>query len=189
MSQLDPHPSTHLPASDSQPRKGDVVQARFMRIPSIAERKLGRDFSAPVRLDPRVLDQMQRTIKTLAHQYVDTLGRQIHELLPMIADACADRQGARSAFYDIIHDMRGLAGTFGHPIVGKFAKSLCLYMENHQQIDATIIRFHIEAMRDALEDKAPDEQLAEDTLRSLETLILNSSRLTGRTSSSSESAA
>lgn len=166
-----------------------MAQARFVRIPSIAERKLGRDYTAPVRLDPRVLDQMQRTIKTLANQYVDTLGRQIHEILPMIADACADRPNARRDFYEIIHDMRGLAGTFGHPIVGKFAKSLCIYMENHSRIDETIIRFHVEAMRDALEDDAPDERLAEDTLRSLEILIANSVKSSASINASRESAA
>lgn len=147
------------------------IAARFVRLPSIAERKLGPDYSAPVRLDPRVLDQMQETIKSLGKQYVDTLGRQIHELLPMIAEACSGRADQRARFYDIIHDVRGLAGTFGHPIVGKFARSLCAYMEDHSAIDPTIMRFHVEAMRDALEDTAPDDRVAEDTLRSLEQLI------------------
>lgn len=150
------------------------VAARFVRLPSIAERKLGPDYSAPVRLDPRVLDQMQQTIKTLGKQYVDTLGRQIHELLPMIMEACHAPGPKRDAFYAIIHDVRGLAGTFGQPIVGKFARSLCGYIENRDEIDPTIMRFHIEAMRDALEDPYPDDRLAEDTLRSLEQLIATS---------------
>ncbi|MDO8421962.1 MAG: Hpt domain-containing protein [Parvibaculum sp.] len=149
----------------------EPVVARFVRLPSIAERKLGPDYSAPIRLDPRVLNQMQATIKTLGKQYVDTLGRQVHELLPMIADACSGDQAQRSAFYEIVHDVRGLAGTFGHPIVGKFAKSLCHYMQEHATIDQTIVRFHIEAMRDALADAAADDRLAEDTLNSLAQLI------------------
>tara|TARA_R110000868_G_scaffold25433_8_gene99342 strand:+ start:2855 stop:3370 length:516 start_codon:yes stop_codon:yes gene_type:complete len=147
------------------------VAARFVRLPSIAERKLGPDYSAPIRLDPRVLNQMQATIKTLGKQYVDTLGRQVHELLPMIADACSGDLAMRSKFYEIIHDVRGLAGTFGHPIVGKFAKALCNYMQDHMTIDATIVRFHVEAMRDALADAAADDRIADDTLQSLELLI------------------
>ncbi len=93
------------------------LAARFVRLPSIAERKLGTAYSAPVRLDPRVLNQMQATIQTLGKQYVDTLGRQVHELLPMIGDACAGNLAMRNAFYEIIHDIRGLAGTFGHQIL------------------------------------------------------------------------
>tara|TARA_R110000868_G_scaffold4917_1_gene30627 strand:+ start:1651 stop:2166 length:516 start_codon:yes stop_codon:yes gene_type:complete len=147
------------------------VVARFVRLPSIAERKLGPDYSAPIRLDPRVLNQMQATIQTLGKQYVDTLGRQVHELLPMIADACSGNPALRNAFYEIVHDVRGLAGTFGHPIVGKFAKSLCNYMQDHTIIDQTIVRFHIEAMRDALADAAADDRLAENTLQSLGQLI------------------
>lgn len=145
--------------------------ARFVRLPSIAERKMGSGYVAPVRLDPRVLEQMQQTISVLGRQYCDTLRRQIHELLPQIADIATGVAGARHRFYETVHDMRGLAGTFGHPIVGRFAKSLCGYMENYQTIDPTIIRFHVEAMRDALEQDKPDDRLADDTLRSLEQLI------------------
>jgi len=146
--------------------------ARFVRLPSIAERKMGSGYVAPVRLDPRILEQMQQTITILGRQYCDTLRRQIDELLPQIADVCFGVAGTRHHFYETVHDMRGLAGTFGHPVVGRFAKSLCGYMEKHQTIDATIVRFHVEAMRDALEHDKPDERLADETLRSLEQLIL-----------------
>ncbi len=145
--------------------------ATFIRLPSIAERKLGPDYCAPVRLDPRVLDQMQRTIEQLAVQYGQTLHSQINDLLSMITDATADNLYIRDKFYGIIHDVRGLAGTFGHPIVGKFAKSLCRYMETCTNLNPTIVRFHIEAMRDALEDAHPDEKLSDETLTSLAHLI------------------
>lgn len=154
------------------PDQQQEISARFVRLPSIAERKLGSSYNAPVRLDPRVLDQMQETIKVLSRQYVDTLGRQIHELLPMIQDACTGSPVAREQFYEFVHDMRGLAGTFGHPIVGKFAKSLCGYMEKYDFLDTTIVRFHIEAMRDALEQEKPDDYIADATLHSLDQLIV-----------------
>lgn len=150
---------------------GRDVDARFVRLPSIAERKLGADYTAPVRLDPRLLQQMQRTIKELASKYVETLSAQIVQLAPLIDAACAGGAEARDRLYAIVHDVRGLAGTFGHPIVGSFAKSLCGYMERRASLDATIMRFHIEAMRDALEDPKPDIGLARETLRSLELLI------------------
>ncbi|MES1990743.1 MAG: hypothetical protein V4441_07310 [Pseudomonadota bacterium] len=150
----------------------NLATARFVRLPSIAERKMGPGYIAPVRLDPRVLEQMQQTISVLGRQYCDTLSRQIHELLPQIVDVCSGVAGARHRFYETVHDMRGLAGTFGHPIVGRFAKSLCGYMEKFDVIDATIVRFYVEAMRDALEQDKPDERLADETLRSLEQLII-----------------
>lgn len=153
----------------SEPKSS--VDARFVRLPSIAERKLGRDYSAPIRLDPRILDQMQLTISQLGAKYAETLTAQITLLLPLIERTCAGIAEARAQLYSIIHDVRGLAGTFGHPIVGSFAKSLCGYMESHSNLDQTILRFHIEAMRDALEDHHPDAGLARETLRSLGLLI------------------
>lgn len=153
------------------PTGSGSVEARFLRLPSIAERKLGRDYTAPIRLDPRVLDQMQQTIRELGSKYAETLAVQVALLPPLIDRACAGIAEARGQLYTVAHDVRGLAGTFGHPIVGSFAKSLCGYMEQHSSIDPTIIRFHVEAMRDALEDKNPDAGLARETLRSLELLI------------------
>jgi hypothetical protein len=147
------------------------IPARFVRIPSIAERKLGRDYTAPIRLDPRVLDQMQNTIKTLATAYSEALGAQIASLLPLIDDASAGAGSARSQLYAVAHDVRGLAGTFGMPIVGSFAQSLCNYMEKRIDLDIMIVRFHVEAMHDAVNDPAPDATLANETLRSLERLI------------------
>ena len=162
--------NSHIP----QDRNSSVtVPARFVRLPSIAEQKLGTAYVAPVRLDPRALEQMQQTIKSLSSEYAVKLASQIRELLHMINDVCHPASELRGKFYDSIHDMRGLAGTFGHPIVGQFANSLCRYMEDTSHLNATILRFHVEAMRDAIDDKMPDKRLADETLRSLERLILN----------------
>jgi hypothetical protein len=147
------------------------VKARFLRLPSIAEQKLGRDYNAPIRLDPRILDQMQQTIRELAVKYAEALSVQVATLAPLVDQAGAGIGEARGQLYAIVHDVRGLAGTFGYPLVGSFARSLCNYMEKRTRLDATIIRFHIEAMRDALERKNIDAALATETLRSLERLI------------------
>jgi len=155
----------------SEPSSKSGIDARFVRLPSIAERKLGRDYTAPIRLDPRILDQMQQTISELGSKYAETLAAQIALLAPLIERACTGIAEARAQLYSIVHDVRGLAGTFGHPIVGSFAKSLCGYMESCSNLDPTIMRFHIEAMRDALEDPHPDAGLARETLRSLDLLI------------------
>jgi hypothetical protein len=161
---------TETSETEATAATGDIP-ARFVRIPSIAERKLGRDYTAPIRLDPRVLDKMQNTIRTLAAAYTETLGTQIASLLPLIEPGSADAGDARSRLYAVAHDIRGLAGTFGMPIVGSFAQSLCNYMEKRTDLDSTIVRFHVEAMRDAVTDPAPDANLAGETLRSLERLI------------------
>lgn len=155
----------------SEPSSKSGIDARFLRLPSIAERKLGRDYTAPIRLDPRILDQMQHTISELGSKYAETLAAQIALLAPLIERASTGIAEARAQIYSIVHDVRGLAGTFGHPIVGSFAKSLCGYMESYSNLDPTIMRFHIEAMRDALEDPHPDVGLARETLRSLDLLI------------------
>ena len=164
------HPDTQTPADE---KPGATISARFVRLPSIAERKLGSAYVAPIRLDPRALEQMQQTIKSLSKDYAQKLTSHIADLLQMIEATCRDEDNTRDRFYAIIHDTRGLAGTFGHPIVGLFANSLCRYMEETRHLDPTILRFYIEAMNEAFEDRMPDRRLAEETLRSLEKLILN----------------
>lgn len=147
------------------------VQARFVRLPSIAERKLGTDFTAPVRLDPRVLDQMQATIRELGTRYSESLKTQVGSLFSFIEPAGAGDIEARNQLYATAHEIRGLAGTFGYPTVGRFAHSLCGYLENHISAATSVMRFHVEAMYDALQNGGTNEILAEATLASLERLI------------------
>ena len=101
------------------------AEVRFVRVPSIAERKLGADYVAPMRLDPRVLEQMQTTIRDLETKYAESLQSQVAMLQILVEPACKGDAEARSRLYALAHDMRGLAGTFGHAIVGQFADSLC----------------------------------------------------------------
>jgi len=146
------------------------VPARFLRLPSIAERKLGPDYTAPVRLDPRILDQMQQTIRDLAVKYSETLKAQVGSLFCFVEQAGAGDVEARAQLYAAAHEIRGLAGTFGHPVIGRFAHSLSSYIEQHRSLHATVMRFHIEAMYDALKPGGADEELARETLASLERL-------------------
>lgn len=147
------------------------VPARFLRLPSIAERKLGADFTSPVRLDPRVLDQMQETIRELTAKYSENLKTQVGSLFSFLEPAAKGDPAARNELYSMAHEIRGLAGTFGFPTIGRFAHSLCAYLEGYQSVVATVMRFHIEAMYDALQQGGSDEILASETLASLDRLI------------------
>lgn len=163
---------TNAPVPDNNKPEA-TIPARFIQLPSIAETKLGAAYTAPIRLDPRALEQMQQTIELLSDSYALKLTGNIHKLLHMIDDVCHNIGESRDIFYDIIHDIRGLAGTFGRPTIGQFANSLCRYMEESLNLNSTILRFHVQAMNDAMEDGISDKRLAEETLRSLEKLILN----------------
>lgn len=152
---------------------------RFVRVPSIAERKLGADYVAPMRLDPRVLDQMQATIKNLESRYAEALKAQAAMLRVLVEPACKGDAEARGRIYSIVHDMRGLAGTFGHPMVGRFADSLCGYIEKAEIVDwkeGAVIRFHIDAIHDALENPAADPTITMETLNALERLVATAAR-------------
>ncbi|MBI1261076.1 MAG: hypothetical protein GC184_05075 [Rhizobiales bacterium] len=154
--------------------EANAVDVRFIRVPSIAERKLGPDHAGPMRLDPRMLDNMQQTIRGLEGKYGETLLRQIDGLFRLLDDIAAGSQSACDRLYDIAHDMRGLAGTFGHPMISRFANSLCTYIEgtvSSERLDGTILRFHIEAMQDTLSGRENNDIIALETLRALERLI------------------
>ncbi|ABS63827.1 hypothetical protein Plav_2213 [Parvibaculum lavamentivorans DS-1] len=152
---------------------------KFVRVPSIAERKLGSDYVAPMRLDPRVLEQMQETIKGLGTRYAESLKAEAAMLQVLVEAGCRNDGGARGRLYSIVHDMRGLAGTFGHSMVGRFADSLCGYLEKSELVDwkeGTVIRFHIDAIRDALENPGTDPAIALETLHALERLVETAAR-------------
>ena len=150
-------------------------QVRILKVPSVAKRKLGHEVTDPVRLDPRVLEKMQNTIKSLESKYAETLANQISQLIELAEPAAAGDAQASSRLYSIAHDIRGLSGTFGKPLVGRFANLLCAYIERHDTIGAlegSIIRFHVEAIREALKNPDSDPNLASETLRALERLIM-----------------
>lgn len=147
---------------------------RFIRVPSIAERKLGASYVAPMRLDPRVLDQMQSTIRTLESKYAEALSAQVSMLHLLIEPSAKGDSEARSRLYSLSHDMRGLAGTFGFPLVGRFADSLCRFLEQcgeQDWRDGSVVRFHIDAIRDAVEHPGTDPAITMETLNALERLI------------------
>jgi hypothetical protein len=150
------------------------TEVRFVRVPSIAERKLGSDYVAPMRLDPRILDQMQATIRSLETKYVETLSAQVSMLQVLVDPVCKGDAEARGRLYAIAHDMRGLAGTFGFAVTGRFADSLCRYLEQGDEsggYDGTVIRFHVDAIRDTLESPGADSTISTETLDALEKLI------------------
>ena len=147
---------------------------RFIRVPSIAERKLGSSYVAPMRLDPRVLDQMQSTIRTLESKYAEALSAQVAMLQLLVEPAAKGDQEARSRLYSFSHDMRGLAGTFGFPLVGRFADSLCRFIEQCSEQDwrdGSVVRFHVDAIRDAVEHPGTDPAITMETLHALDRLI------------------
>ncbi|MGB6087334.1 hypothetical protein [Parvibaculum sp.] len=148
-------------------------EVRFVRVPSIAERKLGSEYVAPMRLDPRILDQMQATIRSLESKYVETLSAQVSMLQVLAEPACKGDREAHDRLYAIAHDVRGLAGTFGFAMTGRFADSLCRYLEQggHGKHDSTVIRFHVDAIRDTLESPGTDVTISTETLDALEKLI------------------
>ena len=161
-------------AGDEARETPPPLDVRFIRVPSIAERKLGTDYVAPMRLDPRVLEQMQTTIRDLETKYAESLKSQVAMLQILVEPACKGDGDARERFYALAHDMRGLAGTFGHAIVGQFADSLCRYIEQAPDgdwNDGTVVTFHVDAIRDALENPGTDPAITTETLNALDRLI------------------
>ena len=164
---------------DNRMDEAETDQTRILKVPSVAKRKLGHDVADPVRLDPRVLEKMQSTIKSLESKYADALADQITQLIELTEPASNGDAQAASRLYSIAHDIRGLAGTFGRPLIGRFANLLCSYIEGHDSIgplESSIIRFHVEAIREALRNPDSDPSLASETLRALERLIMTTLR-------------
>ena len=63
--------------------------------------------------------------------------------------------------YRIAHDLRGLGGTFGYPLVTKICANLGRHMDGlaaPSEIDDTVVRAHIDALRAVFNDQADGEE-------------------------------
>lgn len=85
--------------------------------------------------------------------------------LAEIAAALASEPMARMAqmekLYRIAHDLRGLGGTFGYPLVTKICANLGRHMDKLSaaaEIDDTVVCSHIDALRAVFNDRADGEE-------------------------------
>lgn len=157
---------------DQNREKGTLVAARFLRLPSLAERIFGRRSSLCP--DPRSIEQMQDGIEALRPRYEELLHENVDHMMGLIVSACENRGKPRDQIYLTAHDTRGIAGTFGFTLLGRIAHSLCAYLElgdQMQRLDYALVSLHVSAMQNALAGRSKSDVFEDNLVRQLETLV------------------
>lgn len=133
----------HKPDVTMRPLLGGPPE--IVPVPSIAEVKGLTSDGAHLRMDPRILTRINDVVSVLEQDYAEVLHARVADLEKAYVARNADTTDARSVIYEIAHDIRGVAGTFGRPLCGQIASRICARFDQSPS-DIPAIDDHIEAL-------------------------------------------
>jgi hypothetical protein len=123
--------------------------------PNVLKAKIGGPLPA---LDQNAIARAEAALDKLSDQF----GEWIHEEAAKLSEAWAGYEkapGTRQAKYELhrrSHDLKGLAPTYGYPLVGRICASLCkLTGDEHGDINAPValLKAHVDAVKAAVNGK------------------------------------
>lgn len=151
-----------------------------------APRRLGHAVAegiAPVP-DPKLIARAEQALEELSGEFTGWIEEESDSLARCFAAlAAATRPDGklRTAFYRCAHDLRGAAATFGFPLVGTVAESLCQIMEANAEMGGEprlpldVIGHHVAAVRAMIREdiRNTDDKTAGELVRHLRRLGRN----------------
>jgi hypothetical protein len=123
--------------------------------PNVLKAKIGGALPA---LDQNAIARAEAALDKLSDQF----GEWINEEVSRLSDAWTkyeETPGTRQAKYELhrrAHDLKGLAPTYGYPLVGRICASLCkLTGDEHGDINApiTLLKAHVDGVKAAVSGK------------------------------------
>ncbi len=115
-------------------------------VPSIAEVKGLSTDGAHLRMDPRILTRISDVVSVLEQDYTEVLLSHVADLEKAYINRNSSAPAARTAIYEIAHDIRGVAGSFGRPLSGQIASRICTRFDQ-SPVDIPAIDDHIDALK------------------------------------------
>lgn len=97
--------------------------------PNALKAKLG----GPLTLGSKTaIARAEMALQSLSHEFEGWLEEEIERLESAWKSASAldDREADLMNVYRVSHDLKGLAGTYGYPLITRFAASLCRLLNN-----------------------------------------------------------
>lgn len=112
--------------------------------------------------DRAVIARAENALKLLSAEFDAWMTNELDRLEEARRVAAAQPSAAAiDRLYRSAHDLRGQAATFGFPIAGRIADSLCVVLERASEIadPAPLIKLHVEAMRAVVRQnvRSPDD--------------------------------
>lgn len=145
--------------------------AQFIQPPNTLRMKVGGSRFGGI--DPAALAKAEAALQNLSSQFDEWLNDELVKL--DAARAAIHAQGyttaTAEALYLRAHDMKGLGGTYGYPLITRVAASLCkLTDEEHVRMKAPLflIDAHLDAIKAIVRDQIKDENHPVGTALSVE---------------------
>jgi hypothetical protein len=120
----------------------------------------------------------ERALENLSHEFNDWLDEEIGRVEAAWDSAkdLSDRENQLTGVYGASHDLKGLATTYGYPLITRYANSLCKLLgtaEARSKAPAQLIDAHVKACRTAMRQniKAPDHPVGLALAQELEAQI------------------
>lgn len=123
--------------------------------PNMLKAKIGGPLPA---LDQRAIAKAEEALAKLSGQF----GEWINEELSRLIEAWGEYEkapgtpAAKGELHRRAHDLKGLAPTYGYPLVGRICSSLCkLTGDEYGELNAptTLLRAHVDAVKAAVHGK------------------------------------
>jgi HPt (histidine-containing phosphotransfer) domain-containing protein len=123
--------------------------------PNALKAKIGGALPA---LDQRAIARAEAALDGMSHQFADWIQEELARLLEAWAkyEEAPGTLAARNELHRRAHDLKGLAPTYGYPLVGRICSSLCkLTGDEHGEIHAPakLLKAHVDATKAAVVGK------------------------------------
>lgn len=145
--------------------------AQFIQPPNTLRLKVGGSRFGGI--DPAALAKAEAALQNLSSQFDDWLADELRKL--DAARAEIQDQGYTTAtaekLYLRAHDMKGLGGTYGYPLITRVAASLCKLTDEEQvrmKAPLFLIDAHLDAIKAIVRDQIKDENHPVGTALSVE---------------------
>lgn len=127
----------------------DIPKAEIINPPNLLRRKVSG--SGPI--SQEMLTRAKAAVENLTAQFSELLKKDIEKVSALhgegLAADAARRLDIAKAIFEVMHDLRGQAGTFDYPLVTRVGSSLCRFVENLEACDDRcyeVIGVHVEAL-------------------------------------------
>lgn len=123
--------------------------------PNALKAKVGGAIPA---LDQKAIARAEAALERMSVQFADWINEELAQLLQAWAkyEAANGSAEARNELHRRSHDLKGLAPTYGYPLVGRICGSLCkLTGDEHAEINAPekLLKAHVDAAKAAVVGK------------------------------------
>ena len=120
--------------------------------PNILKAKMGSGG-----IDPAALARAEAAIEELKSEFPAWMNSAAEALTKRHAEFIASKgEERRAALFRASHDIKGQAATFGYPLAGRVAASLCELLESELR-PAALVAAHVDAIRVIVRDSVQDE--------------------------------